>query len=413
MAMRRAPVFRWHAGAQGQREAVRVGELTQQSAHWEFLYDSLYLARGSEAWELDPRDIRLKQRTAFTRPGVAPFPVFCDVALSGWSLDVLQRQRSQFLGANPNAEPWGWWERLLHAPADGFGALFVGEPDAKRTADEVLAGALDRITRQDLDRAFLESSSGAMGGERPKFTGLRFGGVNSSNRIPVMLKFALPSERADSVVAEATALTLGQQLGLTVPAHQVLDLNGTPALRIDRFDRGPGPAHSVFHCVSAATALGLVPGTDADDQRRSYVALRSRLKKPTDAQELFKRIVLNAAVGNTDDHPWNSSLRQVGLMDWELSPLYDVMPFLHRSLPPVFRMAITRQGARTGSLQNLTRAGREVAGYRSDDEAIEMIEKIFALVRSAWCQVFQFHAKACAGAQVDAWAKVFEPAIAR
>src|SRR5690606_35882292 len=136
---------------------------------------------------------------------------------------------------------------------------------------------------------------------------------------PVLLKFAQPSERADTVVAEATALTLASELGMRVPAHEVEWFNDVPALSIDRFDRGAGLQGPVCHCVSAATALDLVPGTDVEDAKRSYVKLRSKLKRPNDAAELYGRIVLNAVVGNTDDHPWNTSLRQVGLGDWELA----------------------------------------------------------------------------------------------
>ena len=38
---------------------------------------------------------------------------------------------------------------------------------------------------------------------------------------PVLLKFALPSERTDTVVAEATALTLASELGIRVPVQTV------------------------------------------------------------------------------------------------------------------------------------------------------------------------------------------------
>ena len=136
---RRAPVFRWTTGPDGNRLPVRVGELTQEQGRWEFQYDRAYLAEGQSAWELDPRDIRLKQGAAFTQVGVAPFPVFCDVALAGWSLDILQNRRQQFLGSQASPEPWGWWERLLYAHADGFGALFGGELDAKPVVEDILA----------------------------------------------------------------------------------------------------------------------------------------------------------------------------------------------------------------------------------------------------------------------------------
>ena len=406
---RRAPVFRWVNQENGQRTPVQVGELSRHASHWEFLYDRDYLALGAQAWELDPADIRTKQRSVFTKAGVVPPPVFCDVAISGWSQDILRKHaRTAAFGttAGGAGEPWGWWERLVHAPADGFGALFVGRLEDKLPLDEILTDAIGSLTRDSLLRASLESSSGAMGGERPKFAAL----IRSDQwpAVPVIVKFALPSERADCVVAEATALTLAKELGLQVPGHDVVLVNDLPALRIERFDRGRGTNGLAHHCVSAATALGLVPGTDVDDPRRSCVRLRSKLKRPGDALELYRRIVFNGAVGNTDDHPWNTSLRQLGLSDWALSPLYDVMPFFAREGTPVFRMAITAKGARLGTAENLVQAGHEIAALRAD-AARAVIDSTAAFVRANWRRVFEQHAEPLPDARPDDWAGVFAP----
>ncbi len=410
MTRRRAPVFRWVMDpATLERRPVRIGELTQEDARWEFLYDTGYLALGNDAWELDPSGIRNKQRSAFMRVGSVPFPVFCDIALSGWSLDALRRRAVTFLGAAAarNDEPWGWWERLLYAPADGFGALFVGDLDGKPDAAPALSEALHSVTRAVLSQSHKDSSSGAMGGERPKVA-LCIPPSDGERPRPVLVKFAMASERSDCVVADATALTLAAGLGLRVPPPEVEWFNDVPALRIERFDRGAGLHGPVFHCVSAATALDLAPGSDVEDAKRSYVKLRSKLKRPADAMELYARIVLNAAVGNTDDHPWNTSLRQVGLGDWELSPLYDVMPFFARAGVPAFRMDITRQRpSRAATRANLLAAGRHIAGL-DEAAAWAVIEKTVTYVRSHWRQVFGQHAGRHADARPDDWARVFE-----
>lgn len=407
---RRAPVFRWASGPAGQgRFPVQVGELTQETGRWEFVFDAAYLDQGKAALELDPAFIRVKQRSPFIRTGVAPPPVFCDVALSGWSLDVLQKQRRALTGTD---ETWGWWERLVYAPADGFGALFVGHLADKPNVEAMLVQALGSVTQDALRQAQLDSSPGAMGGERPKMAAVLHDDV-AGHSVPVILKFALPGERADTVVAEATALTLARELGLNVPEHGITRIGGLPALHIARFDRGsgtPGPAASgsALHCVSAATALGLTPPNDRDDTRRSYLQLRSKLRQPGDALELFRRIVLNAAVGNTDDHPWNTSLRQTGLGDWQLSPLYDVLPYFHRQGPPVFSMAIRRNGTRLGSMENLVGAGLELAGLPAD-EARAGIESTGQLVSARWRDVFDQHAGGLPQASSQDWRHVFEP----
>ena len=405
---RRAPVFRWMVDAQGHRMPVRVGELTQETSRWEFVFDPDYLAMGTSAWELDPTGIRRKQGSAFVVTGVAPHPVFCDVALSGWSRGVLQNTLRALPSASAGAatdEPWGWWERLLYAPPDGFGALFVGSLADKPPAEALLAAAAASLTEQSLRDASLESSSGAMGGERPKIAAT-YRSAPDGIDTPVLLKFALPSERADSVVAEATALTLSAELGLRVPAHGVQRVHDVLALRIARFDREPGPHGAVHHCVSADTALGLYPSSDVEDPRRSYVLLRSKLREPGDGLELFRRIVLNAAVGNGDDHPWNTSLRQVGLGTWELSPLYDVMPFFHRTGMTTFRMALTRSGGKAASLANLLAAGRELAGLVPDAAQAQIVD-IFASVRARWRAIFERHAAGLAGVHPEDWTAVF------
>lgn len=101
--------------------------------------------------------------------GSIPFPVFCDIALSGWSLDAQKRRSATFLGAEAakNKEPWGWWERLLYAPVDGFGVLFVGHLNEKPDALMALNDALKAVTKASLAQPAQDSLSGAMGGERP------------------------------------------------------------------------------------------------------------------------------------------------------------------------------------------------------------------------------------------------------
>ena len=152
----------------------------------------------------------------------------------------------------------------------------------------------------------------------------------------------------------------------------------------------------------------MTPGSDVEDPKRSYVRLRSRLKRPADAQELFCRIVLNAVVGNTDDHPWNTSLRQVGLGDWELSPLYDVMPFFERQGVPAFRMDIARQRrSRAANRANLVAAGAHIAGLDAP-QAWLTVQRTSAYVRDHWRRVFAVHSERHADARLDDWAQVFE-----
>lgn len=398
-----APVYRWLTDPGGKTRAQRVGDLKQLDGRWEFSYSAEYLALEEAAWELDPATIRVKGKSAFARVGTIPFPVFCDVALSGWSHVTLEKRREDLFGKDAGTEPWGWWERLLYAPADGFGALFVGEREGKPKGEAVLADALGKVTSESLKAVLDDSSSGAMGGERPKIAAR---GKIGDAQVPVIIKFALPNERMDNVVAEATALSLATELGLRVPKHQVVRVGEVYALQVERFDRD-AQGHA-FHCVSAATALNIPPLTDPEDSRRNYVQLRSLLREPADALELFKRVVLNAAVGNNDDHPWNTSLMQMGLRTWRLTPLYDVQPFHARKGMPAFRMAILKTGARVGTRENLISAGKQIGGLKKDEDCAQVIDEVHQHVRSRWRALFEHHAKDV-DAKADNWVSVFEP----
>lgn len=74
------------------------------------------------------------------------------------------------------------------------------------------------------------------------------------------------------------------------------------------------------------TMLGKTDGASAADGS-SYLELVSFIKAngaapKRDLTELWKRIVFNMAVSNTDDHMRNHGF----ILSWHLSPLYDVNP---------------------------------------------------------------------------------------
>lgn len=94
-----------------------------------------------------------------------------------------------------------------------------------------------------------------------------------------------------------------------------------------RFDRGLNGER--YHFASAMTMLGHSDGDDAASGA-SYLELADFLTRHgsrprEDLRQLWKRIVFNIAVSNTDDH-----LRNHGFIlesrRWRLSPAYDTNP---------------------------------------------------------------------------------------
>lgn len=97
---------------------------------------------------------------------------------------------------------------------------------------------------------------------------------------------------------------------------------------VKRFDRN---GNKRIHFSSAMTLLGKTDG--AGSEGASYLDIASFVKSygsapKKDLYELWKRIVFNMAVSNTDDHLRNHGF----IMDktgWRLSPLYDVNPNIY------------------------------------------------------------------------------------
>ena len=121
---------------------------------------------------------------------------------------------------------------------------------------------------------------------------------------------------------------LAKKFGLNVPASKLesFSLGGSTFL-IKRFDRDNG------HRLHFLSAMALLGKTDGDTDGVSYLDIAAFIKSSgaspkQDLEELWKRVVFNMAVSNTDDHLRNHGfiLKNNG---WILSPAFDVNPNIY------------------------------------------------------------------------------------
>jgi serine/threonine-protein kinase HipA len=96
-----------------------------------------------------------------------------------------------------------------------------------------------------------------------------------------------------------------------------------PVLLLRRFDRD-GNRRIPF--LSAMSVLG-----SKDNETRSYLeivdALRQHGAAPkADMEALWRRLVFNILISNTDDHLRNHGFLYAGQDGWRLSPAYDLNP---------------------------------------------------------------------------------------
>jgi len=123
---------------------------------------------------------------------------------------------------------------------------------------------------------------------------------------------------------------LAAMCNLNVPEAKLENFSKTGSTFLTkRFDR---VGDRRIHFASAMTLLGKKDGANATEGS-GYMEIASIIKTNSatpgnDLLELWRRIVFNMAVSNTDDH-----LRNHGFIlmkdGWSLSPLYDVNPNIY------------------------------------------------------------------------------------
>lgn len=315
--------------------------------------------RESSSFTYDPAWI--KRRGAFalapTLPLVAgPFhaakglhPAFSDSAPDAWGRKLMLRQERARARA-AKTQPRTLFEiDFLAGVADTtrLGALrfkdangedFIansGRPVPPLIDLPKLLSATGRIERDretDEDLLLVLAPGTSLGGARPKAT------VRDANGRLTVAKFPKKDDDWPVTLWEAVALKLAADAGITVPEWRLDIIAKKPVLLLHRFDRTDAGNRIPF--MSAMTALD---AADHGDQR-SYLeildVLRQQGSQPeADAKQLWRRIVFNMLVSNTDDHLRNHAFLKAP-QGWYLSPAFDMNPCPVDVRPRVHALAI-------------------------------------------------------------------------
>jgi len=222
--------------------------------------------------------------------------------------------------------------------AEKEGGPFLREEGVKRIPPlvelpELLSAAEhvveDKDTEEDLRLLLAPGSS--LGGARPKAS------VIEKNGQLAIAKFARRDDEFNAVVWETIALALAAKSGILVPVSRIETVSNKPVILLRRFDR-EGLRRIPF--LSAMSMLGA-----KDRDTRSYLeivdALRQHGAAPKeDMEELWRRIVFNILISNTDDHLRNHGFLYAGQLGWRLSPAYDLNPVPVDIKPRILTTAI-------------------------------------------------------------------------
>jgi serine/threonine-protein kinase HipA len=215
-----------------------------------------------------------------------------------------------------------------------------------------LLSATERVLEDkdsDDDLRLLLAPGSSLGGARPKAS------VRDRGGHLAIAKFPNQGDEVNAVLWEAVALTLAAKAGIPVPVWRLESAAGRPVLLLRRFDRERAVRIPFLSAMSMLDAK--------DNQTRSYLEFADVLRQhgaapKEDMHALWRRIVFNILISNTDDHLRNHGFLWAGPAGWRLSPAYDLNPVPADIKPRVLTTAIDLDDA-TASLP----LALEVAGY--------------------------------------------------
>jgi serine/threonine-protein kinase HipA len=315
---------------------------------------------------------------------------------------MLPAERDTAAGAVDDARPDQWGERvirLIERPArlslleylyfagdDRFGALgvslqmevYVPAPTAAIPTFDGLAGihrAVQRVMAgeavNEQQRRLLQPGV-SMGGARPKSL-MQIDGASW------VVKFSEAGE-LDSPLIEHASMQLARLCGIQTADTLALPLPQGHTVAIRRFDRN---GTQRLHVQSAHVALR------AAGEAMGYPELAQlirRLGRPDQVraqqQELFRRMVFNILIDNTDDHEKNHALVRGADGFYALSPAFDVLPAAQ---------GLGYQQMRVGALGHEASIGNALSEARAfglaDAQAWQTVAKIASQV-AQWKAVF-------------------------
>jgi serine/threonine-protein kinase HipA len=321
--------------------------------------------------------------------------------------EALPREKDCAAGAVDDARPDRWGERVIrhllkpprlstleflyYAGDQRFGALGVSkslesyEPfseDALPTLADVpeifsLVKAVENgeVIEENLKR--LISPGTTLGGARPK-------ALVAIDNVPWVIKFSEHGDTFDSPSIEHATLTLAKLAGIISCETRLLTFNTSKgngnALLVKRFDREGSIRR---HAVSAKVALS------AGGSQFGYPELALLFRRRGDpaqiennAEQIFRRMIFNILIDNTDDHEKNHVLilRNDGL--YELAPAFDVLPSGYGL--GYQQMRIGKQGTE-GTIAN---ALSELSAFRLSKSKAVAIAHDVATVVNRWQQHF-------------------------
>ena len=262
--------------------------------------------------------------------------------------EFLPHEKDTAAGAVDDARPDRWGERVIRfidrparlslleylyfAGDDRFGALGVST-----SAEQYLPRRLSPMptlsdvgTISELVAKVLANEPIPEAHKRLIAPGVTMGGARPKALIEMdgeqwVVKFS-DGDPVDTPLVEHASMTLAAQAGIAVAPTRPIRISDGHAVAVRRFDR---QGDRRIHALTANVALKAAAETLGYPELAQLIRRRGIVEQGISVlqmQELFRRMVFNILIDNTDDHEKNHVLIATDSQQLALSPAFDVLP---------------------------------------------------------------------------------------
>jgi serine/threonine-protein kinase HipA len=234
--------------------------------------------------------------------------------------------------------------------------------------------AVERSKETSEDLKYLLGNGTSLGGMRPKSTVLDADGTLALGKFPSV-------EDTRSVTrGEVLALKLAQIAKIDAAKSRIEMIADKPVAIVSRFDRTTTNARIPY--LSGASMLQASRGDEHAYIEIVDIMNRVSLDAKADARQLWRRLVFNHLITNTDDHLHNLGFLHVGNDKWTLSPAFDLNPF-----PDKLRESKTWLSEDTGPIDSIEQLlGQAAYFYLEQSQALAILAEVYAAVKD-WRQI--------------------------
>jgi len=366
---------------------MKAGELavadpdSRGALQGQFRYSAEYLEH-PVSFPLDPLQLPLSPETFNAdRPGAGVHGVFEDSLPDDWGRRLMIRRYK--LGRGEQRVP----QLLRLLGNQGLGALsYVEEGALELETASVSSRHLQELVllaekfeqepanTDDDELSLLFQAGSSPGGARPK-------ALVEDDKDSYLAKFASTNDRFDVVSLEAASMELGRRAGIETAETRLMQLGSKKCLLVKRFDINKAGGRN--HLVSMQSLLRADGYYNIGYRDLADVIKHVSAQPGHDLKRLYRQMVFNVLLGNTDDHLKNFLMLH-DETGWRLSPAFDLVPNIGFNQEHVLRIGLENRPPDLGRLLEEAKH----FGIKRQQNVMEMLREVHATV-SEWRTVFE------------------------